>query len=62
MIWFEMGLCLCQASVSVVGKSPSIKSGKNRLEERFVLIAPIEKSHASLAQFRTETKYASVLG
>jgi hypothetical protein len=26
------------------------------------LIAPIEKSHASLAQFGTETKYASLWG
>ncbi len=32
------------------------------LDERFALIAPIEKSHASLAQFRTETKYASLWG
>jgi hypothetical protein len=32
------------------------------LEMCLGLIAPIEKSHASLAEFRTETKYASVLG
>ena len=33
-----------------------------KVNERFGLIAPIEKSHASLAQFSTETKYASLWG
>jgi len=33
-----------------------------RIDKRFGLMAPIEKSHASLAQFRTETKYASLWG
>jgi hypothetical protein len=32
----------------------------DRPNERIALIAPIEKSHASLAQFRTEAKYASL--
>jgi hypothetical protein len=49
MIWFEMGLCPCRASVSVVGKSPSIKSGKNRLEERFVLLASTDDQSSSIA-------------
>jgi hypothetical protein len=35
---------------------------ETELDERIGLIAPIEKSHASLAQFRTETKYASLWG
>jgi len=32
------------------------------VNERIGLIAPIEKSHASLAQFGTDTKYASLWG
>ncbi len=36
--------------------------GESELETRIALIAPIEKSHALPAQFRTETKYASLLG
>jgi hypothetical protein len=38
------------------------KSAPGQLDECIALIAPIEKSHASLAQFRTETKYASLSG
>jgi hypothetical protein len=35
---------------------------RRRLDERIGLMSPVERSHVSLAQFRTETKYASFLG
>ncbi len=48
---------------SVAAKSlTSYFDGSPVLEACIGLIALIEKSHASLAQFRTETKYASLWG
>jgi hypothetical protein len=53
---------MCEECFWTDAKSPMRVSRSDQLETCLGLIAQIEKSHASLAQFRTETKYAFLSG
>jgi hypothetical protein len=51
-----------RVSPSAFHRTNDPRSAQTELDECIGLLSPVEKSHASLAQFRTETKYASLWG